>query len=195
MNSISTDPCKSYSFSSANCFFASSASRELGLSLNACRSCCREFLRGNCADGSNSRLTRFQRCWFEHSGYPLAAGRRQERLFEDIQERSRAIDSVALCIASGLTCTATPCIRIAEYANVGAKHQLRRLFDSKAILPYTRFGLGGRMTVLTITAKGQVTLKQDLLKHLGVSPGEKIEADKLPDGRIVVSGGAGWRHY
>ena len=42
------------------------------------------------------------------------------------------------------------------------------------------------MTVLTITAKGQVTLKQDLLKHLGVGPGEKIEADKLPDGRIVV---------
>ena len=42
------------------------------------------------------------------------------------------------------------------------------------------------MTTLTITAKGQVTLKQDLLKHLGVGPGEKIEADKLPDGRIVV---------
>jgi len=42
------------------------------------------------------------------------------------------------------------------------------------------------MTKLTITAKGQVTLKQELLKHLGVSPGEKIEADKLPDGRIVV---------
>jgi antitoxin PrlF len=42
------------------------------------------------------------------------------------------------------------------------------------------------MTVLTITAKGQVTLKQDLLKHLGVSPGEKIEVNKLPDGRIVV---------
>ena len=42
------------------------------------------------------------------------------------------------------------------------------------------------MTLLTITAKGQVTLKQDLLKHLGVRPGEKVEADKLPDGRIVV---------
>jgi len=42
------------------------------------------------------------------------------------------------------------------------------------------------MTVLTITAKGQVTLKQDLLKHLGVGPGEKIEADKLPDGRVIV---------
>ena len=42
------------------------------------------------------------------------------------------------------------------------------------------------MTKLTITAKGQVTLKQELLNHLGVGPGEKIEADKLPDGRIVV---------
>jgi bifunctional DNA-binding transcriptional regulator/antitoxin component of YhaV-PrlF toxin-antitoxin module len=42
------------------------------------------------------------------------------------------------------------------------------------------------MTKLTITAKGQVTLKQELLQHLGVGPGEKIEADKLPDGRIVV---------
>jgi len=42
------------------------------------------------------------------------------------------------------------------------------------------------MTKLTITAKGQVTLKQDLLNHLGVGPGEKIEADKLPNGRIVV---------
>jgi bifunctional DNA-binding transcriptional regulator/antitoxin component of YhaV-PrlF toxin-antitoxin module len=42
------------------------------------------------------------------------------------------------------------------------------------------------MTTLTITAKGQVTLKQELLKHLGVGPGEKVEADKLPDGRILV---------
>jgi bifunctional DNA-binding transcriptional regulator/antitoxin component of YhaV-PrlF toxin-antitoxin module len=42
------------------------------------------------------------------------------------------------------------------------------------------------LTTLTITAKGQVTLKQELLKHLGVGPGQKIEADTLPDGRIVV---------
>jgi antitoxin PrlF len=42
------------------------------------------------------------------------------------------------------------------------------------------------MTTLTITAKGQVTLKQELLKHLGVGPGERVEADKLPDGRILV---------
>jgi len=42
------------------------------------------------------------------------------------------------------------------------------------------------MTTLTVTSKGQVTLKRDLLKHLGVSPGEQVEADKLPDGRIIV---------
>ena len=42
------------------------------------------------------------------------------------------------------------------------------------------------MTRLTITAKGQVTLKQELLKHMGVSPGEKVEAHKLPDGRVMV---------
>jgi hypothetical protein len=42
------------------------------------------------------------------------------------------------------------------------------------------------MSTLTITAKGQVTLRRDLLKHLGVQPGEKITVDKLPDGRIEV---------
>ena len=47
------------------------------------------------------------------------------------------------------------------------------------------------MTTLTVTAKGQITLKRDLLRHLGVSPGEKIEADKLPDGRIVVRAATG----
>jgi len=42
------------------------------------------------------------------------------------------------------------------------------------------------MSLLTVTAKGQVTLRQDLLRHLGVRPGEKISVDKLPDGRIEV---------
>lgn len=42
------------------------------------------------------------------------------------------------------------------------------------------------MSTLTVTAKGQVTLRQDVLKHLGVRPGEKIEVDKLPDGRVEV---------
>jgi bifunctional DNA-binding transcriptional regulator/antitoxin component of YhaV-PrlF toxin-antitoxin module len=42
------------------------------------------------------------------------------------------------------------------------------------------------MTTLTVTAKGQVTLRKDLLEHLGVQPGEKITVDKLPNGRIEV---------
>lgn len=42
------------------------------------------------------------------------------------------------------------------------------------------------MTTLTVTAKGQVTLRKDLLKHLGVEPGQKIEISELPGGRIEV---------
>ncbi len=42
------------------------------------------------------------------------------------------------------------------------------------------------MGTLTVTAKGQVTLKKDVLEHLGVAPGDQISVDKLPDGQIVV---------
>jgi bifunctional DNA-binding transcriptional regulator/antitoxin component of YhaV-PrlF toxin-antitoxin module len=42
------------------------------------------------------------------------------------------------------------------------------------------------MSTLTVTAKGQITLKQELLRHLNVAPGQKIEVDTLPDGRIVI---------
>lgn len=42
------------------------------------------------------------------------------------------------------------------------------------------------MTTLTVTAKGQVTLRKDVLEHLGVRPGDKIAVEKLPSGRIEV---------
>jgi AbrB family looped-hinge helix DNA binding protein len=42
------------------------------------------------------------------------------------------------------------------------------------------------MTMLTVTAKGQITLRKDLLEHLGIHPGEKIAVDKLRDGRIEL---------
>lgn len=42
------------------------------------------------------------------------------------------------------------------------------------------------MSTLTVTAKGQVTLRKDLLEHLGVRPGEKISVDKLAGGRIQM---------
>lgn len=43
------------------------------------------------------------------------------------------------------------------------------------------------MSTLTVTAKGQITLRQDLLKHLGIGPGQKVEVEKLPDGRITIT--------
>ena len=43
------------------------------------------------------------------------------------------------------------------------------------------------MATLTVTAKGQITLKQELLRHLNIAPGQKVEVEKLPDGRLVVA--------
>ena len=42
------------------------------------------------------------------------------------------------------------------------------------------------MTILTVTARGQVTFRKDVLQHLGIAPGERIELDKLPDGRVTL---------
>jgi antitoxin PrlF len=42
------------------------------------------------------------------------------------------------------------------------------------------------MTTLTVTGRGQVTFRKDVLQHLGIEPGERIELDKLPDGRITL---------
>jgi bifunctional DNA-binding transcriptional regulator/antitoxin component of YhaV-PrlF toxin-antitoxin module len=37
------------------------------------------------------------------------------------------------------------------------------------------------MSTLTVTAKGQVTLRKDILQHLGVHPGDKIAVEKLAE--------------
>ncbi len=42
------------------------------------------------------------------------------------------------------------------------------------------------MGTLTVTAKGQVLLSEDVLKHLGVRPGDTVTATKLPGGRIEL---------
>lgn len=42
------------------------------------------------------------------------------------------------------------------------------------------------MSTLTVTAKGQVTLRKELLEHLGVHPGEKVTIEMLPDGRVEM---------
>ena len=42
------------------------------------------------------------------------------------------------------------------------------------------------MTTLTITSRGQVTFRKEVLQHLGIAPGEKIELDLLPGGRGLL---------
>ena len=42
------------------------------------------------------------------------------------------------------------------------------------------------MAKLTVTASGQVTFRREVLQHLGVKAGEKIELELLPNGRGVV---------
>ncbi|MCU0870047.1 MAG: type II toxin-antitoxin system PrlF family antitoxin [Burkholderiales bacterium] len=42
------------------------------------------------------------------------------------------------------------------------------------------------MATLTVTARGQVTFRKEVLQHLGIKPGEKIELELLPDGRGVL---------
>jgi AbrB family looped-hinge helix DNA binding protein len=42
------------------------------------------------------------------------------------------------------------------------------------------------VSTLTITAKGQVTLRKDILSHLGVQPGQKVEVLELPGDRIEI---------
>lgn len=42
------------------------------------------------------------------------------------------------------------------------------------------------MASLAVTVKGQVTLKRDLLQHLGIKPGERVEFEKLPGGELKV---------
>lgn len=39
---------------------------------------------------------------------------------------------------------------------------------------------------LSVTAKGQVTLKRAVLEHLGVRPGQKVGVTLLPNGRVEL---------
>jgi bifunctional DNA-binding transcriptional regulator/antitoxin component of YhaV-PrlF toxin-antitoxin module len=42
------------------------------------------------------------------------------------------------------------------------------------------------MATLTVTARGQVTFRKEVLQHLGVKPGEKIRLELLPGGKAEV---------
>lgn len=42
------------------------------------------------------------------------------------------------------------------------------------------------MSTLTVTAKGQITLRRDLLQHLGIRPGSTVSVHMLPDHSIRI---------
>lgn len=42
------------------------------------------------------------------------------------------------------------------------------------------------MTALTITAKGQMTLRRELLQYLGIAPGQQVEVHKLANGVLAL---------
>lgn len=42
------------------------------------------------------------------------------------------------------------------------------------------------MPTLTVTAKGQVTLRRELLQHLGIKAGDKIEIEAHPGGELRI---------
>ena len=42
------------------------------------------------------------------------------------------------------------------------------------------------MAQLSVTSRGQVTFRKDVLKHLGIQPGDKIRLDLLPGGRAEL---------
>lgn len=44
---------------------------------------------------------------------------------------------------------------------------------------------------LTVTAKGQVTLRKNVLNHLGIRPGDRLEVDLLADGKLQVRAKSG----
>ena len=42
------------------------------------------------------------------------------------------------------------------------------------------------MTSLTITAKGQITIRKSLLDGLGARPGDRLHVEVRPDGGLVI---------
>jgi antitoxin component of MazEF toxin-antitoxin module len=42
------------------------------------------------------------------------------------------------------------------------------------------------MPTLTVTAKGQITLRRELLQHLHIQPGQQVTVDKLADGVLAL---------
>ena len=42
------------------------------------------------------------------------------------------------------------------------------------------------MTALTITTKGQITLRRELLQYLGIAPGQQVDVHKQANGVLTL---------
>ena len=42
------------------------------------------------------------------------------------------------------------------------------------------------MITLKVTTRGQATFRKEVLRHLGIGPGDEIELELLPDGRALL---------
>ena len=42
------------------------------------------------------------------------------------------------------------------------------------------------MSTLTVTTRGQVTFRKEVLQRLAIKPGERIDLDLLPDGKAQL---------
>ncbi|AGX88293.1 AbrB/MazE/SpoVT family DNA-binding domain-containing protein [Candidatus Symbiobacter mobilis] len=42
------------------------------------------------------------------------------------------------------------------------------------------------MTTLTVTARGQITLRRELLQFLGIAPGQQLDVHKLGNGVLAL---------
>lgn len=47
------------------------------------------------------------------------------------------------------------------------------------------------MTMLKVTSKGQITLRKEVLRHLGIAPGQKVDVALLPNRSIAIRPVAG----
>lgn len=71
----------------------------------------------------------------------------------------------------------------------GARTEEMTTLEGKAPRPY-RWAMDRRIT-LTVTAKGQVTLKQAVLRHLGIKPGDTVVVDLGPERDAVIRAAPG----
>jgi bifunctional DNA-binding transcriptional regulator/antitoxin component of YhaV-PrlF toxin-antitoxin module len=46
------------------------------------------------------------------------------------------------------------------------------------------------MPVLHVTARGQLTLRKEILNHLGLKPGDKVQVELLPGGTGLIKAAA-----